>query len=857
MIMNSAKHSRFNFALALVLGLGLLGSMLTGCSGVRLPAIDPSGERFFLPSGSYTTLNTPDDCGSCGLLPEPAFTRPPVPPRCDSPAATLGPPAKDQCFSLHPAKQGELILIPTNVVAPVTAEVIVVGGICGSTGQFVSGRKLEWTLSQESVGNFIEVGTGPHASCVKLVHHNRGKQSANYATSTTSRHAMRIDRGTASTLDDVAVSKGQSWITISSPTEGTSYVTCWSPASEGWDKRRKTTRIHWLDAAWSLPPNAAALSGQEHELEVLVQKGTNGQPVQGWQVEYEVLPGSVPVGFSPTLSTKAKVTTDENGKAVIRVRQPVDQIGPGVSNIQVTLIRPENQLGTKERLTVATSVTSITWSAPALTLRASGPPTVGRGGQLVYQVDVSNPGDLPAENVRIAIGKPDAIELVSSSPNPTEYGAQWIWQLGTLPPRSAPQRINVVARAVGGGQLKTCFVAAASNIEKQIEACVDTKIETPCLGFRFENEPQQVPVGQTANYRMVISNQCEQPLTNIRVEADFDPGFQLPGETSPIGLEPFDLPFGGSRTLELPLQVVSAGNHCLRIAITAEGGHTLRAQTCLGAEQTPIEAMDIQIQGPAMIKQAAPTPYVIQITNTGNLPLQDLEFHARFSPELAPRNSNLSMSWVNEVLVGKLSTLDAQASTLVNLMVEGVVPTDQAAFEVWAVAGGLQTETKVAAIQVMPPVVPVVPQPASPADGGDPEMNGPDIRVPTAERTNKLVLSLTKLNDPVDLGEPGGVLIGIVNDRDQMDENIEVMVLLPPGLEYLGGRETDSLKLQLDGENPRVLRGRRREVRAGDELTVTLRVNPTRVGDQTVQVSVVSSLTTTPLEDEVTLRVNP
>jgi hypothetical protein len=60
MIMNSAKHSKFNFALALALGMGLLGNMLTGCSGVRLPAIDPSGERFFLPSGSYTTLNTPD-----------------------------------------------------------------------------------------------------------------------------------------------------------------------------------------------------------------------------------------------------------------------------------------------------------------------------------------------------------------------------------------------------------------------------------------------------------------------------------------------------------------------------------------------------------------------------------------------------------------------------------------------------------------------------------------------------------------------------------------------------------------------------------------------------------------------------
>lgn len=854
--MNFVKKSKFSFTLHLVLSLGLLASCMSGCSGLRLPAIDPSGERFFLPSGNYTTLNTPEECGGCGIFPEPAFSKPANPPRCDAPSATLGLPEQNPCFSLQPAKQGELVLIPTDVVAPVTAEVIVVGGICGANGQYVPGRKLEWTLSQESVGNFLEVGSGPHATCVKLVHHGRGKQSANYATSTTSRHSMRIDRGTASTLDDVAVSRGQSWITVSSPTEGTSYITCWSPATEGWDKRRKTTRIHWLDATWSLPANAAALSGQEHELEVIVQKETNGQPVQGWQVEFEVLPGSVPVGFSPTLSTKAKVTTDEYGKARIKVRQPTDQIGPGVSNVKVTLIRPENQLGTKERLEVASNVTAITWSAPALTLRASGPPTVGQGGQLVYQVDVSNPGDLPAENVRIAIGKPEGIDLVSSSPNPTEYGAQWIWQLGTLPPRSTPQRISVVARAVGRGQLKTCFVAAASNIEKQIEACVDTRIETPCLGFRFESEPQKAQVGQVANYRMVITNQCEQPLSNVRVEADFDPGFQLPGESSPIGLEPFDLPFGGSRTIDLPLQVASAGNHCLRLAITADGGHTLRAQTCLLAEQTPVAAMDIRIQGPQMIKVGQLTPYVIEVVNTGNVALEDLEFHARFSEGLAPIDCNLTLNWREDVLVGRMSDLEPNTSSLVNLSIEGVFPTDEAAFEVWAVSGNLETETRVAALQVMPPIVPVVPATPGLDDSEGPAMNGPDIRVPDTEKTNKLVLSLTKLTDPIDLGEPGGLLIGIINDRDQMDQNIEILVILPPGLEYLGAKD-DSLKLIQDPENPQLLRGKRREVRAGDELALTVRVNPVQVGDQTVEVQLISDGTPQALKDQVTLRVNP
>ena len=135
-------------------------------------------------------------------------------------------------------------------------------------------------------------------------------------------------------------------------------------------------------------------------------------------------------------------------------------------------------------------------------------------------------------------------------------------------------------------------------------------------------------------------------------------------------------------------------------------------------------------------------------------------------------------------------------------------------------------------------------------------MNGPDIRVPGTEKTNKLVLSLTKLTDPIDLGEPGGLLIGIINDRDQMDQNIEILVILPPGLEYLGAKD-DSIKLSQDPENPQLLRGKRREVRAGDELALTVRVNPVQVGDQTVEVQLISDGTPQALKDQVTLRVNP
>jgi len=37
--------------------------VLGGCANLRLPAIDPSGRRIFLPTPSHTTINTPGQSG--------------------------------------------------------------------------------------------------------------------------------------------------------------------------------------------------------------------------------------------------------------------------------------------------------------------------------------------------------------------------------------------------------------------------------------------------------------------------------------------------------------------------------------------------------------------------------------------------------------------------------------------------------------------------------------------------------------------------------------------------------------------------------------------------------------------------
>ncbi|MEZ6106917.1 MAG: hypothetical protein R3B96_12565 [Pirellulaceae bacterium] len=853
-----------------------------GCGNLRLPAIDPSGDRFFLPAPNYTTLDGFDSVAvnnSAGFLPQPAFTAPPTPPPCDSNqvGGAIGTGLEDR---LRPARLGELKVVPTRVVAPVSSEVIVVGGICGSNGCFVPGKTLEWILAQESVGNFVQAGRGPFGSLYSVMNPSSGKRSANYIKTNANRNPMVIDRGTASPLDDVTVKAGQSWVTVTSPTEGTSYITVWSPDAEGWDQRRKTTTIHWIDACWKFPESKAVLAGTQHEMVVNVRRESNGEPVEGWLVEYEVLPDGTIAGFLPvptadmatqgapiSLTSKATVRTDANGDARILLRQPTDQIGPGLTQVRVRLIRPENAIGTREKLTVAESVAAIQWSAPALTVRAEGPTVSPLRGEFVYSVLVSNPGDLPAENVTLVVDRPPNLEWIAGNPSPTQFGDQWMWNLGTLPAQSQPVRIELSARAIGQGKGRTCFRVASSNVARQAEACVETAVEVACIGFSFIDPPTEVRVGEAATFRLRLSNECLDPLTNVRVEAAFDEGLEFPGETSPVEIGPFNLAFGQVQELELPLQVVAPGRHCLRVAVTADGGHSAVAGTCVDASDVPRPSMDLVIEGPRMVRRGTETPYSIRVINTGNVAIPATQLFGRFSPELRPVRANVQSRMEQGVWVADLLPIEPRTATIVEVFLVGDVPTENAGFEMWAIGGEAGTETRAMPITIVPRPEDIIgvgpagaaapqPTPAVPQDPGV-SLQGPGSNSPPAVAGDgRLELSLVELVDPVDLGQETALVVVVKNVSGNVDQDITAALSLPPGLTFVRS-DAGPLTFAQDPARADRLVATRREMRAGDELTTRVFLRATAAGDQSVRAAVSSSQSTRPVEAATTIFVNP
>ena len=319
---------------AAALAILLATAVVWGCAE-PVPRIDPSGQRLFAP-------------------PDPGE---PYPPR-ELPARQT---------SCDPV---ELLLTPRTTVAPVGSEVVLVAGVRGADRYLRTNERVEWTMAPGGVGEFVELDRHYFPDLLLGDFTWPRKVSATQVITSTSRQYLRLTRGTPTPADDVIVHRGQTWVTVTSPVEGTSYVTAFAPAVYGWDRHKQTAMIHWLDAQWQFPPPAINAVGTRHVFTTMVMRQSDQSPRAGWVVRYTIS-GGPPAAFAATGGPTVDVQTDATGRANAEIYQP--QPTCGTNAIGILVIRPAGSGGLTGPLVVGSGGTSKTWSAPGLALRMSGP----------------------------------------------------------------------------------------------------------------------------------------------------------------------------------------------------------------------------------------------------------------------------------------------------------------------------------------------------------------------------------------------------------------------------------------------------------------------------------------------------
>ena len=609
-----------------------------GCSSLRIPRIDPTGRSIFLPASDTTSLigarsgsvglpqvsqplpslppanqipaaqQTPAPTLQAPVIPNqnpnltqrnsgPAFQQPAVPPPCDASGCGSGRRTvhkkltPDPNRKLTPGQAGQMLMTPSRIVAPVGSEVVVIAGICGSDGFFAVNQPLEWILSNDSVGQFVEIGGMHHPTFNKLIPPSARKFDGQYAWGRTGLKNQILSRGTPTPTDDIELRKGQTFVSVSSVSPGTSYVTGVAPKAEGWDRRKASTIIHWVDGTWSIPPPVQATAGTVTALTTLISD-TEGRGLKDWPVRYSIV-GGAPAEFAPAGSQTAESKSNTDGQATVQIRQPAGQFEPGTTQVRVDVVRPS--LFGQPELVVESGVTTVTWSAPALTIRAIGPRITEQGSPFTYRVEVSNPGDQTARNVIVRTKDlDDSIEYISSTPKPTEYGRQYEWNIGDVTAGAPAKFVDMQLKTEKLGNVGLCFEVLSQEDRLQTEACAETEIVQPCINLVIEG-PGNVQVGDQANFLLRVENRCDQPLENVEMTINYDPGLVRPGKSNPAKIRLVDnglMQVNQSETFPFTAIAQGAGQQCLNVTITADGVRPERQTACVNVNDanggTPI-----------------------------------------------------------------------------------------------------------------------------------------------------------------------------------------------------------------------------------------------------------------------------
>jgi len=176
-----------------------------------------------------------------------------------------------------------LEVIPMESTNPVQTQHILIATVKDANGKPLTGRRVEWMISEGSVGSIVEVDESGW-------YNTRGYKVDNrYAVSHTNDGDHVLTRGNDDPKDDVLITKGQTWCVITSPIEGVTNMVVYAPGIFNWDKHKVFVTKTWNDAAWKWPADATNPVGTPHDMEVMVMKHSDGTPIANAIVTFKVV----------------------------------------------------------------------------------------------------------------------------------------------------------------------------------------------------------------------------------------------------------------------------------------------------------------------------------------------------------------------------------------------------------------------------------------------------------------------------------------------------------------------------------------------------------------------------------------
>ena len=154
--------------------------------------------------------------------------------------------------------------------------------------------------------------------------------------------------------------------------------------------------------------------------------------------------------------------------------------------------------------------------------------------QAVYTATVTNPGDAPAENVKVSIALPPGFKFVAASAGGRHdfTTSSVIWMVGTLNAGETRELSYKAAAIQSGAQKHVATVTGSRGLKKEAE--VATRVEgISALLLEVVDVDDPVEVGAETAYEIRVTNQGSREATNVEIHALVPPEMSVRGGQGP------------------------------------------------------------------------------------------------------------------------------------------------------------------------------------------------------------------------------------------------------------------------------------------------------------------------------------
>jgi uncharacterized repeat protein (TIGR01451 family) len=389
---------------------------------------------------------------------------------------------------------------------------------------------------------------------------------------------------------------------------------------------------------------------------------------------------------------------------------------------------------------------------PVVAIRVRVPAHALPDRELTYRITVENTSQARACHVRVNNPLPRGVRFVKATPEPAAQEPALRWDLGNLEP-AARKEIVLVVVPTDGAEIRNC-----ARVQFEHGQCVVTRIDRPELRLRATG-PDRVRLNRAAKFVLEVTNTGRAEARNVVLTDKLPAGLDFHNSTpqaageNPLTWKLGTLAPGQTRRVEYNALAFQAGRFENRAVVEGAGG--LRREATHGVFVGE-PRLNLVKSGPARRLVNRPTPYLITVTNVGDIPAENVRVTDELHRNLVFLRASDGGRVMGDRVEWALGTVAPGARRTVRLEVRAVK------------ADGAFHNVATAAADDLPSV-------QSRADT--------DFEVGAG-----LTAEIDPSGDPVEAGRPATYTVRLLNAGKERATNVGLVVAVPNEVRLTGAR---------------------------------------------------------------------